>query len=148
MAVALMSQIAMVGTIELFAAKALAPGETLHWANSKNLSCPCCKTSPQPPSKCWHKPTRSKKSEQNEEKFCMKLDEQEITALYRVFKPVSLSAFQSALSGTDLQRFVLGRFDPDGASQKIDSAGEAFTRAREQLEGSRFKTGTFDSDLA
>ena len=33
-----MTQVALIGTIKLFSAKAVAPGGTLHWANSKNLS--------------------------------------------------------------------------------------------------------------
>jgi hypothetical protein len=49
-AVTLMTQVALIGTIKLFAAKAFAPGGTLHWANSKNLSCPSRKTPPQNPS--------------------------------------------------------------------------------------------------
>ena len=50
-AVALMTQIAMIGAIELFTAKAFAPGGTLHWANSKNGSRPCRKAPSQRPSK-------------------------------------------------------------------------------------------------
>ena len=84
-AVALMTQIAMIGTIELLTAKAFAPGETLHWANSKNRSCPCRKHPPQRPSVL----SRSTK----------------ITDRYRVFKPVSLSDFQI---GAD----SLGQFSP------------------------------------
>jgi hypothetical protein len=49
--VTLMTQIVLIGTIKLFAAKAFAPGGTLHWANSKNVSCPCRKIPSQPPSK-------------------------------------------------------------------------------------------------
>src|ERR1700746_924634 len=45
-AIALMTQVAMIWKIELLTAKALAPGRTLHWANSKTLSRPSCKTPP------------------------------------------------------------------------------------------------------
>src|ERR1700741_3854994 len=46
---ALIPQVASIGTIKLFAAKAFAPGGTLHWANSKNGSGPYCKTLPPDP---------------------------------------------------------------------------------------------------
>jgi hypothetical protein len=71
-AIALMTQVAMIGTIKLFTAKALAPGGTLHWANSKNMSGPYRKTLPQDPSIRRKKRRKSNNSEQNEEKFCMK----------------------------------------------------------------------------
>src|SRR6516164_2619354 len=37
----------MIWKIELLTAKALAPGRTLHWTNSRTLSRPSCKTLPQ-----------------------------------------------------------------------------------------------------
>ena len=39
-AVKLMTQVALIGTIKLFAAKARALGGTLHWAHSKNYDIP------------------------------------------------------------------------------------------------------------
>src|ERR1700740_1265363 len=71
-AIVLMPQVASIGTIKLFAAKAFAPGGTLHWAHSKNVSGPYCKTLPGALIKTRNKRRKSKNSEQNEEKFCVK----------------------------------------------------------------------------
>jgi hypothetical protein len=51
------------------------------------------------------------------------------------------------MSSANLQRLVFGRFDPGGASQQIDGARDTSAGAREQLDGSGFKTGALDSDL-
>ena len=103
-AVTLMTQVAVIGTIKLFAAKAFAPGGTLHWANSKNRSCPRRKPSPQRPSKWWNH-QQNRRSQNKTKKILCEVDEQKITHPYPVFKPVSLSDFQI---GAD----SLGQFSP------------------------------------
>jgi hypothetical protein len=123
-AVTLMTQVALIGTIKLFAAKAFAPDGTLHWAHSKNVSGPSCKTPPQAPSKWWNKPTKSKKSEQNEEKFCMKSRNKKSPAGIRFLNRWVHPIFRSAVTikSRPQQEFVVCGFTEGKGSRKFFGA--------------------------
>ena len=71
-AVALMTQIAMIGAIELLAAKALAPGTTLHSSELKRLESPLLQDSLSGTHQNEGQANKTEEVEQNEEKFCTK----------------------------------------------------------------------------
>jgi hypothetical protein len=100
-AVALMTQVALVGTIKLFAAKVFAPDGTLHWPTQKNLNCPCCETLPQ--SSSMPETSGQNRTSQNKTKKVLhEVEEQKITGHYPVFKPAVTQQKFSANRNTKL----------------------------------------------
>src|SRR6516225_11423114 len=103
-AIALMTQVAMIWKIELLTAKALAPGRTLHWTNSRTLSRPSCKTLPQGRSN-EQQANKIYETRTKRRKVLYEVQGTKIIARYPVFKRSVYRIFRTVLTHNKAPNF-------------------------------------------